>query len=394
MNDKLLSRAPVSNVMTPKDDYSPHNSGAITTVAAELGQIHLARGGAWHVVASQGNRNDYGIGTVQEVVFSPQLRTRFNRTDAFLAQFGLPRFFGERQFSPSHTAFESDHSGPIFLHNSEYGVAAMRRKVATAPLFLWMHNEFRAPLTQRETRKMLSRLDGIICVSQYIAETIRDVAGEGDWPLYVLHNGVNTETFAPPAGSEPRDEDGVPTIVFVGKLHRKKGPHLLVEAAEILAKSGREFKVRFIGSAKHGDPNSMNDYEAQMRQRTANLGNVIEWGGYRDRHAVAAEYARASIFCAPAIWDEPCGLTVSEGMASGCAVVTTRSGGIPEVAGESVLYFDRSSAESLADVLAKLIDDAKLRAEYGRKARERALLFSWEKQYDKLCDLLPFLAQG
>jgi glycosyltransferase involved in cell wall biosynthesis len=96
-----------------------------------------------------------------------------------------------------------------------------------------------------------------------------------------------------------------------------------------------------------------------------------------------AEYARASIFCAPAVWDDPCPLTISEGIASGCAVFTTHSGSIAEVGGKSVLYFKRNNAQSLPDVLASLIDAAEFRVECGLKARERALLISWENQYDK-----------
>jgi hypothetical protein len=41
-----------------------------------------------------------------------------------------------------------------------------------------MHKEFRAAFTQPETRKMLARMDGVICVNQYIADAIRAVVGK------------------------------------------------------------------------------------------------------------------------------------------------------------------------------------------------------------------------
>ena len=57
------------------------------------------------------------------------------------------------------------------------------------------------------------------------------------------------------------------------------------------------------------------------------------------------------------------GLPIVEAMACGCPVVTTRKASLPEVAGEAALY----------------LNDARNRAELGRKGMLQAEKFSWEK---------------
>jgi glycosyltransferase involved in cell wall biosynthesis len=73
------------------------------------------------------------------------------------------------------------------------------------------------------------------------------------------------------------------------------------------------------------------------------------------------------------------GLPVLEAMACSKAVATSKISSIPEVALDSVLYFDPKNEIEIADKMFKLIKNNELRSELEKKAILQAKKFSWEK---------------
>ncbi len=102
-------------------------------------------------------------------------------------------------------------------------------------------------------------------------------------------------------------------------------------------------------------------YEQELRKLAAGLGDSVEFQPFVDRSRVAAMFDAATIFCVPTNWDDPCPLTV----------VVSRRGGIPEIGGDAVLYFQPPEIDTLADHLAALLDDEKARNALGRRAHPR-----------------------
>ena len=81
-------------------------------------------------------------------------------------------------------------------------------------------------------------------------------------------------------------------------------------------------------------------------------------------------------------------MTTVEGMASGLAVVASNTGGTPEVVGDAGFLFERDDAHGLAEHLTFLLADDGLRAERGRRGRERALEFPWERTWGRIAELV------
>jgi glycosyltransferase involved in cell wall biosynthesis len=117
-------------------------------------------------------------------------------------------------------------------------------------------------------------------------------------------------------------------------------------------------------------------------------GIEVRWTGHVARAALPAVLGRADINVVPSRWDEPFGMVTLEGMACGLATVATRTGGTPEVCDEAALLFERDDASTLAAHLRALLENNALRAEYSRRGRERALLFSWERTWQTLWRLV------
>jgi glycosyltransferase involved in cell wall biosynthesis len=78
-------------------------------------------------------------------------------------------------------------------------------------------------------------------------------------------------------------------------------------------------------------------------------------------------YRRATVLVFPSVWQEPFGIPIVEAMACGLPVVSTCSGGIPEIVehGQTGMLVARGDAEQLALAISQVIDDP-VRARDGR----------------------------
>ena len=84
--------------------------------------------------------------------------------------------------------------------------------------------------------------------------------------------------------------------------------------------------------------------------------------GFLPLDKVKALQQEAAIIGCPSIWAEPLGKTGLEALAAGSALLTTRRGGIPEVAAGRAHIIDEASPEAFAEALRKLIGDDDYRA--------------------------------
>jgi alpha-1,3-rhamnosyl/mannosyltransferase len=89
-----------------------------------------------------------------------------------------------------------------------------------------------------------------------------------------------------------------------------------------------------------------------------------------------ALYGGALLFVFPSLY-EGFGLPPLEAMACGTPVICSKTSSMPEVVGDSALLVDPTSREHIAAGLARLLDDAALRAHLRAAGLQRAAAFSW-----------------
>src|SRR4030095_5380838 len=99
-------------------------------------------------------------------------------------------------------------------------------------------------------------------------------------------------------------------------------------------------------------------------------------------------YRSADICLVPSVGSEGQSLACLEGMASGCAVVVTRVGGLPELVQDGVngLVCD-PSPDAIASAIRRLLQDPQSRRDLGAAARaaaERHSLTIWRDRWGKL----------
>ena len=91
-----------------------------------------------------------------------------------------------------------------------------------------------------------------------------------------------------------------------------------------------EWSVVIVG-ARQFETSKPGSYENRVAQALAPLGARASMTGFLPLDKVKGLQQAAIIGC-PSIWEEPLGKTGLEALAAGSALLTTRRGGIPEVA--------------------------------------------------------------
>ena len=277
--------------------------------------------------------------------------------------------------------------GPIIVHDGYLGAAGLvtlRRMFPDRPIILWMHQTLSRGYSPREVRRFLSLADTVICVSDWIRDSLHRAARSSlvDGRLVTVLNGVDTERFKP---AQDSPEATVPSILFVGRVVKAKGPDVLAAALSDLHSEGVDFRATFIGVA-HPDVSGETRYEHAVRKQTAAFSDKVHFIPFRPHSELPDVYREHQILVVPSKYEEPCSLALIEGMASGLAAVAARRGGMPQVGADAVQFFERRS--ELTEVLRALLPDAQLRSHCGTLARARAEQLTWSHTFGQARDLI------
>jgi glycosyltransferase involved in cell wall biosynthesis len=321
------------------------------------------------------------------VRFAARPSPRRKLLDAALGRLALPRLNERALYRPALEAIEPDFDGSILIFNAPGAVSGIKKLRPRATVCLYAVNALFRTYTGAETRRMAGSADRIICCSQFIADDINKRLAAPSPKVRVVHNGVDTVRFVPPP---PASRDGVPTILFIGRVVPEKGPDLLLKAAALLHGNAPPFKVRLVGSKNFALISDLSPYERELRAIAEPIQQIVEFQPSISRDKLLGEYQAASIFCAPSNWDDPFPLTILEAMATGLPVVASRRGGIPEGGADAILYFTPPNVEELAESLAVFLKDSQTRAQWGERARARAQVFDWQNQYQTLQEALQW----
>jgi glycosyltransferase involved in cell wall biosynthesis len=374
------------HIPTPGDHYSPATGSAVMTVINQFAIRHAERGGKTRLIVNQGTRHDYAEGECVEVRGSPYPPKWKKAIDAAMARLGLGRPMAAGIYSAHLAAVPADFDGPVFLSNAPAAMKSARKLRPRAKLCLCAHNELFRTYSDSEVRGVVAATDRVLCCSQFIADAItRRLPEAMTHKVRVVHNGVDTDQFHPPAAPA---NNAVPTILFVGRVQPVKGPDLLLRAAAKLAAEGLSFAVRIVGSQNFSATDPLTPFEKHLRELAAPIRDRVQFQPFTDRAGIVGVYQSADINVVPSNWDEPFGLTVLEAMACGLPSVVSRRGGIPEAGGDAVLYFDPPDVDQLAAQLRLLLSDPAARICRGHMARARALEMTWQHSYRQLLSAL------
>jgi glycosyltransferase involved in cell wall biosynthesis len=157
-----------------------------------------------------------------------------------------------------------------------------------------------------------------------------------------------------------------PILLFLSRIHQKKGLHHLIEAAAMLCRDGRKFKLMIAGAASEQDQ----EYESSLRRKVLDLklDDVVFFLGMVSGPEKISLYQAVDLFVLPTR-QENLGLALVEAMAAGTPVLTTKGTDIwKEIAANGGTICDDSPAE-LCNSIARLLDNRPANAEAGQRGR-------------------------
>ena len=159
-----------------------------------------------------------------------------------------------------------------------------------------------------------------------------------------------------------------PVVLFLSRVHVKKGIHFLIDAAKLLKDKGTEAQYLIAGT---GD----NDYEQQLQTQIKTLGleNTVRLLGMVRGTEKVSLYQAADLFALPTS-QENFGFVLVEALACNTPAITTRFVDIwPELEDSGSSLIVEQSAEVFADTIEKLLDDDTKRTNMGKLGRDWVL---------------------
>ena len=221
------------------------------------------------------------------------------------------------------------------------------------------------------TRRLIARMDRIVATSARGAAYL-------ERPADVIHHGIDTAGFAPPADRAalrarlglPEDVRGGVLVGCYGRIRERKGTGDFVRAMIDLLPARPQVTALVMGRATEQHRAFLADLRAEVAQ--AGLSDRILFLPEVGVDAMADWYGALDLYVAPQRW-EGFGLTVLEALSCGVPVVATRVGAFEELlTPETGTLIPPEDPQALRGAVAAWLDDDAARAEAGRAARAHA----------------------
>ena len=215
---------------------------------------------------------------------------------------------------------------------------------------------------KRFYNSVMLRGDAVIANSQWTADHIRSVYSYRPKKLVIVPRGIDPAVFDPGSISPDRvsrlraqwgaHEDDV-VVLYPGRLSRRKGQLVLVEALSGLVREFGKLRAVLAGEATRRD-----DYAAEINRaiEQKSLAHAVKFAGHVED--MSAAYLAADIVVSATIEPEAFGRVAAEAGAMERPVIATDHGGAREIVlpGQSGFLVPHGDADALAGALRKLLE--------------------------------------
>ncbi|GAC1369498.1 MAG: hypothetical protein NVS3B3_01410 [Aquirhabdus sp.] len=267
---------------------------------------------------------------------------------------------------------QNDQIKMVEVHNRIALALAIKKALPNLRVVLHIHNDpqgMAGAKTVAEREKLLTSLDLVYCVSEFVRKRILDgVSANLTECAKVIYNAISllSEPDAPLNSSRQ------PWIVYAGRFIPEKGVLELAQALAKILPLYPDWKVVFLGAWGFGHQAGKSSYEQLVYSALKNVEDQTSFRGHVIHEEVMSVFGQASIAVSPSTGVEAFGRTTLEAMASGCAVVTSTSCGLMEVAGEAAILVNPVSVETLSQAITRLLEDSELRLDCAERCQQHA----------------------
>lgn len=220
----------------------------------------------------------------------------------------------------------------------------------------------------------------VLAVSHFVAQVMREANYVSQSRVRVVHLGVDVHSWSPkePPGGL-RDQLGVgdaELVTWVGRFQEVKDVDTLLDATLEVATQYPNVRFLLLGDASLGGAQERR-YQERILARIREDGVLCQHVKPLGFRSDVRDILRASGVAVLTSRQETFGMGLVEAMACGVPVVSTACGGPEEIIADGGTGFlvPVGDAKGIAASLLRLLQDAELRSQMGRAARERAVEF-------------------
>ena len=251
----------------------------------------------------------------------------------------------------------------IIHSNGEYGNLF---KIPGKPLIITLHHNvfdrdyqsctslpqklYHYGILKKRLRKSIEMSDAVVCVSKATKKSFLKTFPDNSEKIITIYNGIDINFFKPKLENVDQQQK---TLLFVGKLSKRKGADLL---APIMCRLGEEFTLICVSKSQ-----KVQGYPPNIRFQT----NITQ-------KELVERYSKAQILLFPSRL-EGFGLAIAEAMACGLPVVASNCSAIPELIdnGKGGFLCPVGDVNAFAEKINLLADSPKLRREMGEYNRSK-----------------------
>lgn len=202
-----------------------------------------------------------------------------------------------------------------------------------------------------EPATVMEIVDYMACVSQAQRSIIMSRGPLPQDRIVVVKNGFDPDLFKY-SGPQGRNWK---RLIYTGRLEPAKGIHILIESYQNLVREFPDLELRIFGDET---------YWPDLAQKLPTISKQfpgISFHGKVPQTRLAAELREAGIQVFPSTSFETAGLSVIDAQASGCPVVASAVGGVPEYlfSNQCGRLFSPATTESLTKTLHELLGNPK-----------------------------------
>tara|TARA_Y100001936_G_C16081363_1_gene678112 strand:- start:815 stop:2068 length:1254 start_codon:yes stop_codon:yes gene_type:complete len=243
-------------------------------------------------------------------------------------------------------------------------------------------------------RRLIGKLDRIIAATSDEKEIMRIIYGVSEDNISVVPLGVGPDFFEEKLQSYAREklkfynEDKI--VLAVGRVEPLKGLDVLIRAMSYVDPE-MPYQLVIIGGDKaaSAEISRLKDIAMQV-----GIAHKVKFIGSVDHSKLPIYYRAADVVVIPS-FSESFGLVAVEAMASGVPVVASNVGGLALTVehGRAGFLIPPGSSDQFGEKINLLLNDPKLRSDFGKIGVENMRSYSWDAVAIQLCNVFRLLIE-
>lgn len=311
--------------------------GAFPVPPIKGGSVEIVVNGLGHELAKH----------IRTIIFSkkvnelPSFQQQGNRIDI-----RIPFHSKEQYLTEIENYIASEELNCLQIENRPLYIPFLKKKFPQLKMILSLHSlTFIKSISKEAAFKALSEADVIFVNSQFIKEEILRLFPQLETTIMVQYLGIDEHTFVDRfsiRGKSLRRKwrnkyhlHGKQVLLFVGRLIKEKGLHLLLKSLPALIKKHPNIHLLIVGSSHYGRQVNT-PYIQKIKRLTRPIAKYVTFTNFIPPKIIPQIYHVADLVVTPSLGKEAFCLVNLEAALSGIPVISTNVGGIPEVVSHEI----------------------------------------------------------